>query len=140
MNKKWVVVSTVAAVVVAFIAGVVIFKERSKQEVTQVLQTNSEALVRAHSPIYGNPAAKVTIVEFFDPSCETCRAFYPIVKGLVNSSFGQVRLVVRSKVLRVNLRLVSLIRMIRSKTSIPFPVLLKDHDCIVLACPQWRYL
>ncbi len=95
MNKKWVILSTAAAVVVAFIAGAVIFKERSKQEVTQVLQTNSEALVRAHSPVYGNPAAKVTIVEFFDPSCETCRAFYPIVKGMVNSSFGQVRLVVR---------------------------------------------
>ena len=34
-------------------------------------------------------------MEFFDPSCEACRAFYPIVKSLVNSSFGQVRLVVR---------------------------------------------
>ncbi len=95
MNKKWVVLSTAAAVIVAFIAGAVVFKERSKHEVTQVLQTNSEALVRAHSPVYGNPAAKVTIVEFFDPACETCRAFYPIVKGMVNSSFGQVRLVVR---------------------------------------------
>ena len=50
---------------------------------------------RPHSPVFGNPAAKVTIVEFFDPSCETCRAFYPIVKGIVTSSFGQVRLVVR---------------------------------------------
>lgn len=95
MNKKWVVLSAAAVVVVAFIAGAVIFKERSKQEVTQALQTNSEALVRAHSPVYGNPAAKVTIVEFLDPSCETCRAFYPIVKRMVNSSFGQVRLVVR---------------------------------------------
>ncbi len=95
MNKKWLVLSTAAAVVVAFIAGAVLFKAGSKQEVTQALQTNSEALVRAHSPIFGNPAAKVTIVEFFDPACETCRAFYPIVKGMVNASFGQVRLVVR---------------------------------------------
>lgn len=95
MNKKWVVLSTAATVVVAFIAGAMFFKERSRQEVTQTLQTNSEALVRAHSPVYGNPAAKVTIVEFFDPSCETCRAFYPIVKSMVNSSFGQVRLVIR---------------------------------------------
>lgn len=45
--------------------------------------------------MFGNPAAKVTIVEFFDPACETCRAFYPLVKTMVNSSFGQVRLVVR---------------------------------------------
>lgn len=95
MNRKWVVLSTLAAVVVVFIAAGVIFKEGSRQEVTQALQTNSDALVRAHSPIFGNPAAKVTIVEFFDPSCETCRAFYPVVKGIVNASFGQVRLVVR---------------------------------------------
>ena len=45
--------------------------------------------------VFRNPQAKVTIVEFFDPSCETCRAFYPLVKSIVNASFGQVRLVVR---------------------------------------------
>ncbi len=95
MNKKSVVLASAAAVVVAFIAGAVVFKDRAKQGVAQAAQTNGGALVRAHSPIFGNPAAKVTIVEFFDPACETCRAFYPIVKGMVNSSFGQVRLVAR---------------------------------------------
>jgi protein-disulfide isomerase len=99
MNRKWVVLGTVAAVVVAFIAGVVVYRDRAAQQAAQVaaeaLQRDREALVRAHSPVFGNPAAKVTIVEFFDPSCETCRAFYPLVKELVNSSFGQVRLVLR---------------------------------------------
>lgn len=95
MNKKWVVVSTVAVVVGVFVAAAVLFKEGSKREVTQAAQSNSDALVRAHSPIFGNPAAKVTIVEFFDPSCETCRVFYPVVKRIVNASFGQVRMVVR---------------------------------------------
>ena len=95
MNKKWLVVSAAAAIAVAFVAGTLVFRDRSKQEVAQAAQTNNEALVRAHSPVYGNPAAKVTIVEFFDPSCEACRAFYPIVKGIVNASFSQVRLVVR---------------------------------------------
>jgi protein-disulfide isomerase len=95
MNKQWIVVASVVAVVVAFIAGAVVFKGRETQEVSQAAQSNSDALVRASSPVFGNPAAKVTIVEFFDPSCETCRAFYPLVKTIVNSSFGQVRLVVR---------------------------------------------
>jgi len=95
MNRKWIILGTVAVVVLAFVAGVVVFTSRSTQEVKQAVQTNSDALVRPHSPIFGNPAAKVTIVEFFDPSCETCRAFYPIVKRMVNASFGQVRLVVR---------------------------------------------
>lgn len=95
MNKKWIVISTATAVAVAFIAGIMVFRDRSTALVTQAVQNNNEALVRAHSPVYGNPDAKVTIVEFFDPACETCRIFYPIVKRMVNSSFGQVRLVVR---------------------------------------------
>ncbi len=95
MNKRWIVVASVVAVVVAFIAGAVVFKGRETQQVSQAAQSNSDALIRASSPVFGNPAAKVTIVEFFDPACETCRAFYPLVKTIVNSSFGQVRLVVR---------------------------------------------
>lgn len=95
MNKQWIVVASVVAVVVAFVAGAVVFKGRETQQVNQAAQSNSDALVRASSPVFGNPAAKVTIVEFFDPACETCRAFYPLVKAMVNSSFGQVRLVVR---------------------------------------------
>ncbi len=95
MSKTWIVLGTVIAVVLAFVAGVAVFTSRSNQEVKQAAQANSYALVRPHSPVFGNPAAKVTIVEFFDPACETCRAFYPIVKRMVNASFGQVRLVMR---------------------------------------------
>jgi len=95
MNRKWVVILTVLVVVLAFGAGTLVYRDRTKQEASNALQEHGESLVRPHSPIYGNEAAKVTIVEFWDPSCETCRAFYPIVKGIVNSSFGQVRLVVR---------------------------------------------
>lgn len=95
MNRKWLVLSTAVAIVVAFIAGAIDYENRSKQEVTRAVRTSSDALVRAHSPIFGNPAAKVTIVEFLDPACETCRAFFPVVKSIVNASFGQVRLVVR---------------------------------------------
>ncbi|MFS8328883.1 thioredoxin domain-containing protein, partial [Vreelandella titanicae] len=34
--------------------------------------------MRSHSPILGREDAPVTIVEFFDPACEACRAFYPL--------------------------------------------------------------
>jgi protein-disulfide isomerase len=95
MNRKWLVLGTLALVAVVFVAGALVFKDRSGQQASQVARSNSDALVRAHAPVFGNPAAAVTIVEFFDPSCETCRAFYPIVKRIVNASFGQVRLVIR---------------------------------------------
>lgn len=52
-------------------------------------------LVRPHSPVIGPAEAPVTIVEFFDPSCGACRAFYPFVKKLLAEYPGDVRLVVR---------------------------------------------
>lgn len=55
----------------------------------------SDSLVRDHSPIIGPADARVTIVEFFDPSCEACRAFYPIVKQILAQFPKDVRLVLR---------------------------------------------
>ncbi len=53
------------------------------------------AYVRRHSPVIGPVNAPVTIVEFFDPSCEACRAFYPIVKQIMAQYPNDVRLVLR---------------------------------------------
>jgi len=43
----------------------------------------------------GSDDAKVYIVEFFDPACETCAAFYPLVKNLIAYNPGKAKLVVR---------------------------------------------
>ena len=58
--------------------GSVQSRVQSAQE--QQVAGQSERLVRMHSPVIGSREAPVTIVEFFDPVCETCRAFYPVVK------------------------------------------------------------
>ena len=52
-------------------------------------------LVRPHSPTLGPDAAPVTIVEFFDPECESCRAMYPIVKQVMADFEGKTKLVIR---------------------------------------------
>ena len=52
-------------------------------------------LVREDSPTLGSADAPVTLVEFLDPECESCRAFYPIVKEVMAEYEGQIRLVVR---------------------------------------------
>jgi protein-disulfide isomerase len=61
----------------------------------QTVSAEQTRLVRMHSPILGPQGAPVTIVEFFDPACETCRAFYPIVKSLMAKYPEDVRLVIR---------------------------------------------
>ena len=53
------------------------------------------ALASEHSPSIGDPGAKVHIVEFLDPACETCALFYPMVKGWINEAPGRIRLSVR---------------------------------------------
>lgn len=55
----------------------------------------AEALVRSHAPVLGRADAPVTIVEFFDPACEACRAFHPIVKSLLAEHGDAVRVVIR---------------------------------------------
>lgn len=55
----------------------------------------SEALMRPHSPILGPEEAPVTIVEFFDPACEACRAFFPVVKDIMAEHGEAVRVVIR---------------------------------------------
>lgn len=52
-------------------------------------------LVRPYSPSQGPESAQVTIVEFFDPECESCRAMYPIVKQVMSEFEGKARLVIR---------------------------------------------
>ena len=95
MNKKISVVSAGLVALVVFVLGIFFYTQQKSQETSKLAQDNRSALVRPHSPAFGNPNAKVTIVEFLDPACETCSAFYPLVKGLINASFGQVNLVMR---------------------------------------------
>lgn len=66
---------------------------------TAVAQTAGAApappLIRPHTPTLGPANAKVHLVEFLDPACEGCRAFYPVVKQIIAENPGRVRLWVR---------------------------------------------
>ena len=53
------------------------------------------ALASAEAPSVGAPDARVHIVEFIDPACETCALFYPEVKKLMAENPGKIRLSIR---------------------------------------------
>lgn len=95
MNKRLLVISTGVLALIAFALGAFYFKQSQDVQTTKRALDSGDALVRPHAPVLGGEGAKVTIVEFLDPSCEACRAIAPFVKNLVVSSFGQVKLVVR---------------------------------------------
>jgi len=58
-------------------------------------QEQASTFVRPHSPILGAEDAKVYLVEFTDPACETCAAFAPFVKQMMDRHPGKIRLAIR---------------------------------------------
>lgn len=96
MNKRIAVLGS-SALLLAIIASIAFFQLRPSQPALDAAPSAQEqsAFERAHSPSFGPDDAPVTIVEFFDPSCEACRAFYPFVKEILDTNQGDVRLVIR---------------------------------------------
>ena len=95
MNRRTLVVGTAIAAIAVFAGGAVVYTQTTRQAAQQLATERSAALVREHAPILGPADAPVTIVEFFDPSCEACRAFYPVVKQIMALYPEHVRLVMR---------------------------------------------
>ena len=93
--KKIAVFAVLAAVVGAFFFGMQAYQRNARTVQEQKTAQQSDRLVRMHSPVLGPQNAPVTIVEFLDPACETCRAFYPLVKQLMAQYPQEVRLVLR---------------------------------------------
>ncbi|MCF8153779.1 MAG: thioredoxin domain-containing protein [Rhodoferax sp.] len=93
--KKFTVIGLLAIVALFFYLGMNAYKSRVQAAQEVQVKAEQARLVRMHSPVFGPQNAPVTIVEFFDPACETCRAFYPIVKNLMAQYPTDVRLVIR---------------------------------------------
>ncbi|MDP4837179.1 MAG: thioredoxin domain-containing protein [Burkholderiales bacterium] len=93
--KKFTVIGLVAVTTLFFYLGMNAYTSRVQTAQEVQVKAEQTRLVRMHSPVFGPQSAPVTIVEFFDPACETCRAFYPIVKNLMAQYPEDVRLVIR---------------------------------------------
>lgn len=94
MKRRTLVAGTAVLAAVAFAGGAYILNHKRRSELVAT-EASGDLLLRPHSPILGPEHAPVTIVEFFDPSCEACRAFYPFVKQIMWRFPGQVRVVLR---------------------------------------------
>lgn len=102
MNRRTLLLGASALGLAAF-AGGALFVNR--QRTAQAEAAAAEAagkpladealLIRPHSPTLGPADAKVTLVEFFDPSCEACRAFHPVLKQIRETFPNDVRIVMR---------------------------------------------
>jgi protein-disulfide isomerase len=95
MKQKNIFIGSAVLLVVVFVLAAVFYKNQQTAQTAQLAQQNQVALNRAHAPKFGNPDAPVHIVEFFDPACGTCAQFYPMVKQLMASYPGKIRVSMR---------------------------------------------
>jgi protein-disulfide isomerase len=109
MRKEIKILGAIAIVVViAAIVGANYYRSLVQSErVTTGGNTNKQAataenLVRPDSQTMGATDAPVTVVEFYDPECESCAAFHPIVKKILKDYDGKIRFVVRYMPLHPN--------------------------------------
>jgi protein-disulfide isomerase len=95
MKQKTFFVVSAIGLLLAFVAGALFYAGQREKAANQLAETNRTALVRMHSPTIGKADAPVVIVEFIDPACETCAAFYPKVKQMMAANPDRIRLVLR---------------------------------------------
>lgn len=99
MNRRTLLIGASAIGVAAFGGGAIVLTRSRQSEAEAMAATapaaDSAVLVRGYSPGFGPQDAPVTLVEFFDPSCEACRAFHPVVKDIRSQFPDQVRIVMR---------------------------------------------
>lgn len=96
MNKQKKTVIAIGVVLVAsFVIGAMVYRSKADEKLEKAIEDSPSVLVRPTAKTLGPPDAKVHIVEFMDPGCETCRAFHPFVKELIDENPGKVRVSIR---------------------------------------------
>ena len=95
MKQKTVFITALVLLVALFAGGAQWYRSEAARQAAATAAKNRESLVRPHSPGLGRAEAPVHIVEFFDPACETCAAFYPRVKKIIADNREDIRLTIR---------------------------------------------
>lgn len=99
MNRRTLLIGASALGIAAFAGGSFVLNRQRQSEAEAAAKAapamDPALLIRPHSPSFGPADAKVTLVEFFDPSCEACRAFHPTVMEIKKQFPTQVRVVLR---------------------------------------------
>jgi len=95
MNRKTLLAGSAVVLGAAILVGTLVYLNTAAPKSAQSTDPNRPGLVQLYSPTEGNAQAKVHIVEFLDPACETCASFYPEVKKIIAAYPDRVRLTLR---------------------------------------------
>ena len=93
-NKKVILISIVVLIAI-FIGGGYAYKNSQSEKMIEMSKEQALLFQRPYSLVVGKKDAKVQLVEFFDPACETCAQFHPLVKDKIKKSDGNIKIVYR---------------------------------------------
>lgn len=82
-------------IALALLGAGVIFFNKEKPEEAALLAPTVNVLRDGPNHVKGPESARVTVVEFFDPECEGCAAFHPLLKQIIETYPNDVKLVAR---------------------------------------------
>ena len=105
MRKEIKILALIAILVLAAAFFGANYYRETKQGERRDAAGADNRLVRPDSPTLGPADARVTVVEFLDPECESCGEFGPVVKRILRDYGGKARLVVRYMPFHPNSRL-----------------------------------
>jgi len=95
ISNKQIIALLIVVLVIAVAAATLLSRDDDPQPLQDGAAMREAALASEHSPTLGSVNAKVHIVEFLDPACETCALFFPLVKRWMAEVPGDIRLSVR---------------------------------------------
>lgn len=93
-RSKEILIWSVVVVLLAGATWMLLFNSKGTPS-QPAATTKATALASEHSPLLGSADAKVHIVEFLDPACETCATFFPVVKQMIADNPDKIRLSIR---------------------------------------------
>jgi len=95
MKNKKIVLFSIIGLVLIFIGFGYQYNKNESEKLTTLSKEKAMLFKRDYSFTIGPDDAKVQLVEFFDPACETCAQFHPYVKEIMAKNKGNIQLVLR---------------------------------------------
>ena len=132
MSKEVKVLALIAVVIGAAVVFGASYYRDSKQSERKSSTANT-ALMREDSASIGPADAKVTVVEFYDPECESCASVNPTVKKILKDHEGKVRLIVRYMPLHPN----SMLAAVFTESAGEQGKFWEAHDMLFEKQPEW---
>jgi protein-disulfide isomerase len=97
----YVIIGSIALIAALFLGAFLFYRQNTEPQVApetiqqQPARADQSLLIREDSWSKGPLMARIAVVEFFDPECESCRAFHPVVERILSEYDGKIRYVVR---------------------------------------------